>query len=387
MTLEHHPSTWRESLWFKAPTFTAYRQGRFVIAELNGPHSVTSTSSRVGGMRNDIQFLVNHQSCEGAGHAARGSLMMELGMDGYHDNVCSELNLNSSSAAVMGTAANMVYAAHERATFGDMQVDAVVTAGVEGNAACAGDPAQWVETSNGWSKLAEVAGTINTIIVVNQPLKPEAQIRALLTETEGKTAALIELGISSRYSMDLATGTGTDQICLAAPLDETRYSYGATHPHSKLGELLGHAARTATKHALRWQNGLEPSITRSLTHALRRFGFSEAAFVAAMRQRLDSSSMELLEKNRNSVLFEPQTAAAAYAFAGVLDRVRFGVLPLSVGRDVLEHQAATIAASLAAKISRWNFFRKQIHVDLNQPLTAVYDAIALGWLSKWDSSA
>ena len=141
MTPEHHQSTWREHLWFKAPTFRAYREGRFVVAELNGPHWVTSTSSRVGGMRTDIQFLVNHQSCEGAGHASRGSLMMELGMDGYHDNVCAELLLDSSSAAVMGTAANMVYAAHEQAVFGDLQVDAIVTAGVEGNAACAGDPA------------------------------------------------------------------------------------------------------------------------------------------------------------------------------------------------------------------------------------------------------
>jgi len=99
MTSETHHSSWRESPWFKASTFTAYRQGRFVVAELNGPHWVTSTSSRVGGMRKDIQFLVNHQSCEGAGHAARGSLMMELGMDGYHDNVCEELHLDSSSVS------------------------------------------------------------------------------------------------------------------------------------------------------------------------------------------------------------------------------------------------------------------------------------------------
>src|SRR6185295_14579429 len=109
--------------------------------------------------------------------------------------------------------------------------------------------------------MIEVAGTINTIIVINQPLKPEAQIRALLTSTEGKSAALMELGVSSRYSCDLATGTGTDQISVAAPIDENRYAYGATNPHSKLGELLGHVTRTATKHALRWQNGLELSLT------------------------------------------------------------------------------------------------------------------------------
>ena len=147
----------------------------------------------------------------------------------------------------MGTAASMVYAAHEQAAFEDLRVDAIVTAGVEGNATCAGDPAQWVETPSGWSKLAEVAGTINTIVVVNQPLKPEAQIRALLTATEGKSAALMELGVSSRYSKDLATGTGTDQICIAAPLDENRYSYGATNPHSKLGELLGRVTRARHK--------------------------------------------------------------------------------------------------------------------------------------------
>jgi hypothetical protein len=242
-----------------------------------------------------------------------------------------------------------------------------------------------VETPSGWNKLAEVAGTINTIVVVNQPLKPEAQIRALLTATEGKSAALMELGVSSRYSRDLATGTGTDQICLAAPIEDGRYAYGATNPHSKLGELLGRVTRTATINALRWQNGLEPSITRSLIHALRRFGFSESTFLDAMRQRLGDSSMELLEKNRNAVLFEPQAAAAAYAFASVLDRIRFGVLPPSIGRDVLRHQAATIAASLSTQIERWSTFWRQIEVDVNQPMNAVYDAIRLGWMAKWES--
>src|SRR6185295_2071500 len=275
----------------------------------------------------------------------------------------------------------------EQAVFDNLQVDAIVTAGVEGNATCAGDPAQWVETPSGWSKLAEVAGTINTIIVINQPLKPEAQIRALLTATEGKSAALMELGISSRYSKDLATGTGTDQICLAAPMEEGRYAYGATNPHSKLGELLGRVTRTATINALRWQNGLEPSITRSLIHALRRFGFSETTFLIAMKERLSDSSMELLERNRNAVLFEPQAAAAAYAFASVLDRVRFGVLPPSIGRDVLRHQAATIAASLSTQIERWSTFWRQIEVDVNQPMNAIYDAIRLGWMAKWESGA
>jgi adenosylcobinamide amidohydrolase len=263
----------------------------------------------------------------------------------------------------MGTAANMIYAAHESSVFNELRVDALVTAGVENNATCAGDPANWIETAAGWNKIAHVAGTINTIVVINQPLMPEALVRALLTITEGKTAALAELSVSSRYSQDLATGTGTDQVCLAAPLPGERYAYRSASPHTKAGELLGTAVRAATRTALKWQNGLEPSLTRSLTHALRRFGFAEAAWIEEMRTRLNGSLIELLEKNRNAVLYEPQVAAAGYAFAAVLDRMRFGVIPASAARDILRQQAASLAASLAA----------------------VYDAIAFGWTAKWQS--
>jgi adenosylcobinamide amidohydrolase len=287
----------------------------------------------------------------------------------------------------MGTAANMIYAAHESASYENLRVDAIVTAGVEGNAATSGDPSQWAETPTGWDKVPHIAGTINTIVLVNQPLKPEAHIRAILTITEGKVAALMELGISSRYSQDLATGTGTDQVCLATPIVSGAYEYSAANPHSKMGELLGTAVRAATKDALRWQNGLEPSFTRSLGHALRRFGFSETAFLDAMRARLPAVSMELLVKNRNAILYEPQVAAAAYAFAAVLDRVRFGVIPPLAARDVLRHQAATLATSLCAKTDEWYSFWRQLDVDMSRPLDAIYDATALGWASKWDSKA
>jgi adenosylcobinamide amidohydrolase len=378
---------WKRSPWFSAPTFEAFRFGRFIVVDLLLPHRVMTTSSCVGGVSEEIRHLVNHQSCEAAGHNERFVQITEAGMEGYHCSVCEELSLTPNTTAVMGTAANMIYASHQVATYEALRVDAIVTAGVEGNAATSGDPSQWAETPTGWSKLPQVAGTINTMVLVNQPLKPEAQVRAILTITEGKSAALMELGISSRYSQDLATGTGTDQICVAAPIHDGAYEYSATNPHSKMGELLGTAVRAATRDALRWQNGLEPSFTRSLIHALRRYGFSEASFLDAMRARLSESSMELLGKNKNAVLYEPQAAAAAYAFAAVLDRVRFGVLPPLSARDVLRHQAATLATSLAAKVDGWYYFWQKLDVDMNRPLDAVYDAAALGWTSKWDLKA
>jgi adenosylcobinamide amidohydrolase len=376
---------WKLSPWLSAPTFSVFRHGRFIVAELNAPHRVMTTSSCVGGVSEEIRFLVNHQSCEAAEHNDRFLKITEAGTEHYHHSVCGELSLPPMNTAVMGTAANMIYAAHESSVYEDLRVDAIVTAGVEGNAATSGDPAQWMETPSGWTKPPHVGGTINTIVVVNRPLKPEAQIRAILTITEGKSAALMELGISSRYSRDLATGTGTDQICLAAPLVPDAFAYSATNPHSKLGELLGAAVRAATKDALRWQNGLEPSLTRSVTHALRRFGFSEPTFLEAMRARLTDPSLRLLEKNKAAVLYEPQVAAAAYAFAAVLDRVRYGVLPPSAARDVLRQQAATLAASVAAKAEEWYGFWRRVEIDMNRPLDSIYDALALGWAAKWES--
>jgi hypothetical protein len=53
-------------------------------------------------------------------------------------------HLHDASAdrvARMGTAANLNYLAHEKREFRDLRVDALVTAGVEGNATRAGDPA------------------------------------------------------------------------------------------------------------------------------------------------------------------------------------------------------------------------------------------------------
>jgi adenosylcobinamide amidohydrolase len=376
---------WKASPWFGAPTFAAYRSGRFIVAELIGAHRVMTTSSCVGGLNSGVTHLVNHQSCEGSGHTDRLREINELGLEGYHRTVCNELRLDPATTSVMGTAANMIYAAHETASFDNLRVDAIVTAGVESNATCAGDPANWIETAAGWNKLAHAAGTINTMIFINQPLMPEALVRTLLTITEGKTAALAELGVSSRYSQDLATGTGTDQACVAAPVDRGGYTYASASPHSKLGELLGIAARNATKTALRWQNGLEPSLTRTLVHALRRFGFTESALLDAMRNRLAESLHVLLEKNKNAVLYEPQVAAAGYAFAAVWDRVRYGVLPDSAAKEILRQQAATITAALSGRPQDWHRFWQQLDASMDRPLDAVYDAIALGWAAKWES--
>jgi adenosylcobinamide amidohydrolase len=359
------------------------RRGRFVVVDLHEPHLVLSTSARNGGQAEHLRHLVNHQSCEGAGHLERYRSITERGQESYHDSVCAEIGLPADTTAGMGTAANMNYTALATERDRELAVTAIVTGGVQTNAVCAGDPAAWRESAAGIESACPVAGTINTIVLVNTPVTPAALARGVVTMTEAKTAALQRLAVPSCYSADLATGTGTDQFCLAAPRAGAAPLTSAS-THVKLGELISRAVRDATMEALRWQNGLEPSYTRGLFHALGRYGLREATFLEDMAGHLPAADLELLRKNAKSVFYEPLVAAAAHALASVLDRVRHGTLPDLVAREASVQQAATLAAGLAAAPERWSEFRTRLH---EAPLGAARDlvlaAIALGWREKW----
>jgi adenosylcobinamide amidohydrolase len=286
----------------------------------------------------------------------------------------------------MGTAANMHYAAVVTAGDEDVSVTAVVTAGVHTNATCAGDPAGWRETREGVSAAPAIAGTINTILCVNAPVIPPALARAVVTMTEGKSAALARLAVPSCYSPDLATGTGTDQFAVAAPVAANRRPLSSASPHMKFGELVGRAVRDATIEALRWQNGLEASYTRSVFHALGRHGVREASVVEDLAPLLAPADLELLRRNLKAAFYEPLAGAAAHAFATVFDRVRHGALPESVARDALVQQAASLAVSLAAQPDRWPEFRAALHAGgVVEPRRLALAAIALGWSEKWRS--
>ena len=368
------------------PHATLRRRGRFVVADLHGPHRVISTSARNGGQNDHVRHLVNHQSCEGAGHDARFRTITEHGQEAYHDSVCREIDRPAEQSATMGTAANMSYASVITVADGAVEVAAAVTAGVESNATCAGDPAQWRESPGKIEKVPHVAGTINTIVLVSVPVTPAALARMVLTMAEAKSAALHRLAAPSCYSSDLATGTGTDQYCVAAPLEGPPPLTSAS-PHMKLGEILGAAVRDATLEALRWQNGLEPSYTRGVFHALGRYGLREPTFFDEMSGRLGPADFELLRRNSKAALYEPLVGAAAHALAAVLDRVRHGTLPASVARDATVQHATTLAANLAARPERWPEFRARLHATPDEgPKALALAAIALGWQEKWRSA-
>ena len=363
--------------------FSLRRRGRFLTAHLKKPHLVLSTSHVNGGQTELVRYLVNHQSSEGKGHLDRHEVLAGRGQDAYHRIACAEGGVPSEATAMMGTAANMQYASVREESFEETAVWAVVTAGVQGNAGRAGDPATWHEAAGAWKPVHAVPGTINTILIFNWPLQPNALTRAVATMTEAKTAALMELAVPSRYSPHLATGTGTDQFCLASPLDAARKPKTWTGKHAKLGEILARAVLGAIKEALLWQNGLDPARTRNLIHALGRFGTDEARLLEAIGAHLEEKDRALLQANFQAVLHEPLAAGAAYALAAVRDRIAFGTLPEASGRELLANQAAMMAAGLAARTESFPAFRAALAAnDLDVPALAA-KALALGWREKW----
>ena len=364
--------------------YRLHRGGRFLVAELLQAHVVLSTSVVNGGWREDLGFLVNHQSCEAQAHVERYAVIHGArGLPGYHEDACAEAGLDPAHVALMGTAANMNYAAIVARAFDGLSALAVVTAGVAGNAACAADPTTWREGVSGFEKAHAYEGTINTMLVLDRPLAPNALAAAAMALTEAKAAALQRLAVRSRYSKEFATGTNTDQYCIACPAagaqPVTSVSTGV-----RAGELIAGAVRDATLEALRWQNGLEPSYARSLFHALGAYGLREETFVDDIAPYLDEPRLALLRANAKSVAFEPLVGSAAFAIASVLDRVRHGILPAGAAREALRHHAASMAAALAARPGDWpEFYRGVGDVDLEHPSRAVLGALALGWAAKW----
>lgn len=368
------------------PIVELRRAGRYVVAHLKEPHTVISTSAVNGGMTTHLRWLANHQSCEGTAHTERHKAITDAGLEGYHDVVCREMGIPARDSAVMGTAANMNYVALASVRDLDVEVTAAVTAGVEGNATTAGEPATWRETAEGMQKVPLYAGTINTILLVSHPLSMGALTRAVVTMTEGKSAALQRLAVPSKLHIDLATGTGTDQFCLAAPVAGP-FTLTSASQHMKLGELIGQVARDATIEALRWQNGLEASYTRGVFHALGRFGLREATVYDDIAEYLAPEVLELLKKNNKAVFYEPLVGAAAHALAAVCDRIRHGTLPVSVGPDALAQHAAAMASNLAAQPDRWPEFRALLRAHAGHDVKPlVLRAIALGWTEKWANS-
>ena len=375
--------------------YTLRRQGRFLAAAFKRPHRVLSTCRINGGLREDLTHIANHQSCEGVGHAARHHSVVGLGPDAAHVAACTKADLPPATTALMSTAANMQCAVVARAAYQELTVRVVATAGVLGNATRAGDPADWHERSGGSVRVERPmaaapppeagSGTIVTLAFVDQPCTPACLVKAATMVTEGKSAAVLDLRIPSLQSPGLATGTGTDQLAIAAPLENAdawaRHWAGS---HNTLGELLGRATHEAVTRCLLLQNGLCPELRRTVCGALGRHGCDEVALRACAEAELDAESARLFTANLLALVHDPQSAAAAYCLAESVDLARADILHPEVAREATLNQAALLAATVAVQPERFAEFRAVLasRQDAGPGALAAL-AMVWGFARKW----
>jgi len=146
------------------------------------------------------------------------------------------------------TSASMNSYASSRLNFKTLTMETHLTAGLS-NARSAGDRAEYREIH---SKVKS-GGTINTIILCNTSLTRQSAIEILMISAAAKARVLQEMGVQSRVSQDLATGTGTDSTMILYPVSDSRNEkIEFAGMHTITGELAGRTVITALKKSLDW---------------------------------------------------------------------------------------------------------------------------------------
>ena len=111
-----------------------------------------------------------------------------------------------------------------------------------------GNTCSHAETAGETITVEEMLGTINIMVIIDGNPTESCLVSTVLTATEAKTAAMLELDIRSRYSGNVATGTITDAIIVAKTNRGAPIIYGG--PASKLGQLVGYCTRKAVKESI-----------------------------------------------------------------------------------------------------------------------------------------
>ncbi|OAG27755.1 adenosylcobinamide amidohydrolase [Thermodesulfatator autotrophicus] len=363
-----------------------FRSEKILYGAFSSPHAVISTCRVNGGLREDIDFVANHQACEpkpcpGQEHE---KCLAIRDPQGYHRLVCEYHSLPPEKTVLLGTAANMNLAGFAEEGFAipetqeKLIVFCVATAGVETNAGRAGDPSQVFEWNGRFFPLTD-HGTINIMLFVNQEIAPCGLVRAVTMATEAKTAVLQELNVPSRYSEGLATGTGTDQIAIASLKNGN--TLRGTGKHVKLGELIARAVKKAVRESLARQNKRTPESIRYAPRLLERFGLGEEAFFEKLKPLLPEPHYTWLYRNRYAVLSDTAFLAAVLAFVHLLDQHAWGVIPRD-HREALLNQGALIASALSGKDNQFAKFKEKLSA-YEEPEKILLAAVATGFQEKW----
>jgi adenosylcobinamide amidohydrolase len=167
----------------------------------------------------------------------------------YEKRLPLTLGVKPGEISFMSTGVDMDQLAFCETVYKDFKVCCIATGGAKNNALRMGlDSGDWVETK---TKFEFSTGTINILLLTNAKLTAGAMARAIITATEAKTAALQDRNYMSTATPQVqATGTGTDSMIVVSGTDP-EITIRHTGGHTKMGELIAKATKTAVSQALK----------------------------------------------------------------------------------------------------------------------------------------
>lgn len=274
-----------------------------LVIDFASPQRVLST---LEGERTGITSVGNHYYPPPAWGLAESSSVA-----GLKKRSCAVLGKDPGTTSLLFTGADMDNLVVSRKGFRDMEVYALVTAGVAANAM-----RMSVDTGNYYEP-----GTINIILLTNTRLSPQAMARAVISATEAKSAALADLDIRSSYTPQRqATGTGTDNILVVQGEGPAIDNSGG---HTKMGELIAGAVYDGVREAIAKQNGI--TANRSVFARLKERKIDLWGLFPGTVEDCSLDKAQLVAALEN-VLLQPQYAGFMLGSFAVSDAEQAGSL-------------------------------------------------------------
>lgn len=299
-----------------------------LVVQFNSPQKVVST---LEGERDGILSVGNHYSppqCWRIGHKS--------GLTGVRDRVFGVMGRTTDTTSFLYTGADMDNLSIQKTVYRGMEVYALVTAGVRGNA---------VRMSRDTGNYYE-PGTINILIMTNMQLTSRAMTRAIISATEAKTAALMDMDVRSAYlpGRFRATGTGTDNIIVVQGSSlASAMGIDNAGGHSKMGELIATAVHRGVKEAVLKQNGI--SAPRDIFQRLSERRISVHQLIAGARCGCDKRKSEFAAAVEETFL-NPRYAAFIEAAMALSDAREKGLM---TDLSAFESWSRSIAEEIAGK--------------------------------------
>ncbi|MCI5167486.1 MAG: hypothetical protein D3903_15670 [Candidatus Electrothrix sp. GM3_4] len=247
----------------------------------------------------------------------------QQGLAALNESTRKVLGLNADNTAMLFTGADIDNLAVIKKSYKDMEVTALVTAGVMGNALRMGsDEGRFYEPDSlDKEKIKKKKpGTINILLLSNMQLTPRAMTRR----------------------NNQATGTGTDNIIVVEgaglPID-------ASGGHTKMGELIARAVYAGVQQAVHLQNGVVSG--RPVFQRLKERKIDLGALSRHFIQKIGKKrGAKALRRRVEELLLEPKYASFLTAIMAVSDDYAKGLVQ-DVGAIDLWCEA--VAAEIAGK--------------------------------------